>query len=151
MDRKIAAALVSALALGLAGCGSAQPKLTRAQLVTKIDLACEQSRAETARQMGGGAHSESPAEVTRLFAAVLTAQQAFLKRLDALNPPAAAKQDFDAFRQGMEQRQRLYEERLQTARRSGIQSAVSQVAGATRPNFLSLDRSAKRLGVVNCV
>jgi hypothetical protein len=56
MHRKVAAALVAALALGVASCGGGQKTETvsRAQLISRLEAACRVGQAEAKAQMKAG-------------------------------------------------------------------------------------------------
>jgi len=144
MDRKIAAALVSALALGVVSCGSAGPKLTREQLISKVEAACQEGGQTTQREMRGS--SSTPVQYG---SAITAGQRVIVARLRGLNPPAAAKRDFIAFQAGMQQRLQVYEQVLAALRGGGQPSAALQQHNLTL--FRQLDALAKREGFVGCI
>lgn len=146
MFRKVAAALVAALALGVASCGGGEETLTRAELVRKIEVACRegQKQAEaTARARRGAREAASG-----LIAAVLANQQSVEKSIEDLDPPDAAKDDFDAFKQGVQ-------ERVDTLRsistsdnaRDAIQRVQSTFEAITR----RVQQAARSLQIDGCV
>jgi hypothetical protein len=151
MDRRIAAALVCTLALGTASCGSTEAKLTREQLVAKMQLACRQAATATAQQQSrSGIGTTSSPDHAALGAAMLAGQQVLEDRLADLNPPDAAKQDFEAFRKGIQQRLDLYE-RMEAEFRSGAQTASNELQQQNLALFHRLDDIAHRLELAGCI
>jgi len=96
MYRKVAAALVAVLALGIASCGGSEPQLTRAQLVRRVETACAEARRVTERRTG----SEQGAYVK----AIVAGQEVMVERIKDLNPPSAAHDRFETIKQGMQDR-----------------------------------------------
>lgn len=147
MHRKVAAVLVAALALGVASCGGSEPVLTRAQLASKISVACRQALHQAQRQMRANASDRSG---TSFIDAVLADQHAVMDRVKHLNPPAAAKADFEAFKQGVQQRIDLAE-RVKGAGRGGLQRAMASIQRQGEVVTRRVQDAARRLGVEGCI
>jgi len=150
MHRKVAAALVAALALGIAaaGCGSSSTPLTRAQLVSKIEAACRAGQREAQRQ--ASARSGSRDGASQFLAAIVTSQRATIAKVEDLTPPDAAKADFEAFKQGMQQRVDLFA-RVQSAGGAGLQRAMAAAQAQGEAITRRLQAAADGLGVRGCV
>jgi DNA repair exonuclease SbcCD ATPase subunit len=94
MHRKVAVALVAALALGLAGCGGGQKTETvsRAELISRLEAACRAGQREARRQM----------QADRGQAAFIQAILANLKTINDevgnLETSGAAKPLFDTYK-----------------------------------------------------
>jgi len=147
MHRKVAAVIVAVLALGLASCGGSEPVLTRAQLASKISVACRQALAQAQREMRANARDRSGATFVN---AILDDQQAVMARIKHLNPPAAAKADFDAFKQGVQQRIDIVE-RVKGAGRAGIQRAIASIQRQGEVVTRRVQAAARRLRVQGCI
>lgn len=150
MHRKVAAALVAVLGLGLgaAGCGSSSTPLTRAQLVRQIEAACRAGQREAQRQQTTRSGSRDGA--TQFLAAIVTSQRAILAKVEGLDPPDASKADFEAFKQGMQQRADLMA-RVQSAGSAGLQRAMADVQAEGEAITRRLQQAAGGLGVRGCV
>jgi hypothetical protein len=150
MHRKVAAALVAAFALGIggAGCGSSSTPLTRAQLVRRIEAACRAGQQEAQRQMGSRRTSRETG--TAFLAAIVTSQRAILAKVEDLDPPDAAKDDFEAFKQGMQQRTALIA-RVQEQGGADLQRAMAAVQAQAEVVTRRLQQAVARLGVRSCV
>src|SRR5215208_3961980 len=103
MYRKVAATLAAALALGVASCGGSEEPLTRAELVRQIDVACRNGQQVSQRQIRAN-RGASARDGTGFLAAILDGQRAVSEDLDDLDAPDAARDDFDAFKQGVKDR-----------------------------------------------
>lgn len=147
MHRKVAAALVAALALALASCGGSEPVLTRAQLTRKITVACRQALVQAQREMRAQANDRSG---FAFINAVLTDQKAVMDKVKHLNPPAAAKGDFETFKEGVQQRIDLLE-RVKGAGRSGIRSAIASAQRAGEAITRRVQTATRNLGVESCI
>jgi len=147
MHRKVAAALVAALALGLASCGGSEPVLTRAQLTSKMSVACRHALAQAQREMRANARDRSQMVFVE---AILLDQHAVMDRIKNLNPPAAAKADFEAYKQAVQQRIDLVE-RIKGTGRAGVQRAISSIQRQGEAITRRAQAAARRLGVEGCI
>lgn len=148
MHRKVAAALVAVLALGIASCGSSEKTLTRAQLVSRIELACrqgQQAMTKAGRQARGAA-----GEPGRFVAGVLAGQRVVLERIEGITTSGSAKSEFDALKQGMKQRLALIE-RVQKAGRANFQSAIRAAQAEAQAVTRTAQQAETALGVTGCV
>lgn len=145
MHRKVAAALVAAFALAVAGCGGTDEEpLTRAQLVSRVEQAC---RAAT-EQVERGAESAGEGGAALLQRAA-DAQQAMQERIDDLQPPDELSDQWDAYKQGLDQRTDVLARAADSARTDdrALQDANAQLTAITR----RLESSAQALGIRGCL
>ncbi len=147
MHRKVAAALVAALALAVASCGGSESEtLTRAQLVRRIETACKQGQRESTKQ----ARASGGADGQQAYVAALLAGQK--KELDALNnvkSADAAKADYEAFKEGLKARIALIE-RVASADRANTESAVRAAQPSAEAITRRVEAAIRRLGVEGC-
>lgn len=148
MHRKVAAALVAVLALGIASCGSSEKTLTRAQLVSRIELACRQGKQAMARP--GREVTGAAGEQGHFIAAVLAGQRVVLDRLKGVTTSGSAKSDFDALKQGMQQRLDVIA-RVQKAGRAKLQSAIRAAQPEAEAVTRKVQAAETALGVTGCV
>ena len=145
MHRKVAAAIVAVLALGIASCGSSEgPELTKAQLVTRIEIACRSGRQATEEY--ARAHREDAGSALHFVSSILAGQQAVKDKVDELNAPAAEDADFDRFKQGMQDRIELLE-RVQSAGKADVERAMRSAQAEGEAITQRFQVAARRLGV----
>lgn len=100
MHRKVAVALVAALALVAAGgCGGGSDSLSRAELAQRADAICRraQSRAQTLmRQLATSARGRR-VDFNDLRPQIATLLQDLADDLDGLSPPDELKDEMDEF------------------------------------------------------
>jgi hypothetical protein len=151
MHRKVAAALVAALALGIASCGGSEEALTRAQLVRKIEVACRHGGEVVDQQSRASARdrSRSPeAAASRFVNSVLAGQEAIVSDVEDLTAPDAARDEFDAFKDGLRERA----EAVRRAATSGdVRRAVADVQASVEVMTRRIRAAADALGVEGCV
>lgn len=147
MHRKVAAALVTVLAIGLASCGGSEPVLTRAQLTSKITVACREAQAQAQREMRANQTDRSGLAFVN---AILTDQHAVMDKVKHLNPPAAAKSDFEAFKQGVQQRIDLVE-RIRSAGRGGVRRAIAAAQRQGEVITRKVQAATRNLGIEGCI
>jgi cytosine/adenosine deaminase-related metal-dependent hydrolase len=147
MHRKVAVALVAALALAVASCGGSESEtLTRAQLVRRIETACKEGQREGTKQAraSGGANGQQA-----FIAALLAGQK---KELDALNnvkSADAAKADYEAFKEGVQARVAVIE-RVASADIAHFASIVRAAQPTAEAISKRVEAAIRRLGVVGC-
>lgn len=149
MHRTVAAALVAALALGIASCGGGEAALTRAQLVKKIELACREAQRQSQRRIRaitGSSNRSREAFIT----AVVDGQRAQLDRIEDLHPSDAVKADYVAFKDGLKQRLDLFS-RLKSVGGANLQRALELASRASDALTTRVQEAARRLGVTGCV
>jgi hypothetical protein len=148
MHRKVAAALIAAFALGIAGCGGDEP-LTRAQLVRSIETACKQglrtTQARTRESRGPANESQK-----RFVAAVVAGQRVVVSRIEDLNAPDATKDDFDAFKSALQERTDAYG-RIGSGTGAAVQRAIAASQTQTEALTIRMAEAARRLGVEGCI
>jgi hypothetical protein len=150
MHRKVAAALVAALALAVASCGGSEKKtLARAQLVRQIELACRQGSQASQKQARANERSSDRSN-TGFVIALATGQQVVMDKIDDFEASGAAKADFDAFKDGMQQRLDLIK-RLQSASRADYQRTMRAVQRPAEATSRRIQAAERRLGVSGCI
>lgn len=102
MRRTIGAAVVFALVLGVASCGGTEGRLTRAQFVKTLITACAEGLAASRAAMHTS--PSAPDYRERLAASYLAGQRLLVKRIERIQPPAAAAHDFAVFMHGERQK-----------------------------------------------
>lgn len=147
MHRKVAAALVAALALGVASCGSSEP-LTRAELVRKVEVACREGQQQAQKQMRAGERSSRDG-TTRLVSAFLIAEKSILARIEDLDVSDATKSDFDAFKAAVKQRADLFA-RVDGATGAELRRAMAEAQAEGEAIGRRLHDSAAALGIEGC-
>jgi len=148
MHRKVAAALVAALALVAAGCGSSE-SLTRAQLVNRVEVACRQAQAQmdaSTRARGGSQNDQQ----LRFVTALRDAQRTVLDKIDGLEPPDAAESDFDVFKQSVEDRLELID-RVASDGADDVASAIRSIQREAEGVGERAQQSARALGIDGCI
>lgn len=143
MHRKVAAALVAALALGVASCGGSEEPLTRAQLVRQLETACRQAQ-ERAAEAGRGARGE-----TDFFAAVLAGQRELVERVDGLEPPDEAANDLETLKSGLAERTDVLAE-VAEAGRAEQQRMMADASRRMETVTRDIDGALRGLGVEGC-
>jgi len=143
MHRKVAAALVAVLALGIASCGESGRTLTRAELVRQVEAACREGQLATQQQ--GRARSTAG-----FLTAVVAGQRVIVARIKDFNGSGEAKSDFAAFKQGVQQRLALFQ-RFQSTGGAGLQRAIAQVQAEAEAITRRVHDAATRLGIEGCV
>jgi hypothetical protein len=147
MHRKVAVALVAALALAVASCGGSESEtLTGAELVTRIETACREGQREAAKATRDG---RAPADQATFLAALLAGQKATLDELDNVDTTGADKADFEAFKAGMQARVDAVE-RVASADRADIQRMVRAVQPAAEAAARRIEAAARSLRVEGC-
>jgi hypothetical protein len=146
MHRKVAAALVAALALAVASCGGSEETLTRAQLVNRIEQACRDGQLESQRQMRAAGRSGG---TSAFIDAVLAGQRQELDAIDDFKVPDAAKADYEALKAGVQDRVEAIE-RAASADRADIQRAMRSVQAEAEAAARKIEGAARGLGVEGC-
>lgn len=149
MNRNVAAALAVALTLGVASCGGSEETLTRAELVRQVNVACRDGQELSQRQMRA-TRGAAARDGTGFLTAILDGQRTVVDRLDDLNPPDAAKDDFDAFKQGVQDRLDLFA-RVESVGSRGLQRAMAAAQRDGEVLTRSVQDAATRLGVRGCI
>lgn len=103
MHRKVAGAVVVALALGVASCGGGDEPLTKAELVKQVNVVCK-GKPQKARSGKRGPNS--------FFEQILAQQKEIDEGLDALTPPAELEDEFAALKEAQEGRRALLEKAI---------------------------------------
>jgi len=143
MHRKVAAALVAALALAVASCGGSEPQLSRAELVRRIEVACREGRAATTKA------SRENRESNSFAAAVSSGQHVMMDKIGNLNPPPAAKADFEAMKSSMQQRLELVD-KVKNADRAAVDKTLREVQPTVEAASRRVQELQRRLGIEGC-
>jgi len=148
MYRKVAAALVAVLALGLASCGGSEPELTRAQLVRKVELACRE--AQTIAEREARTQRARKGENMAFVAGLLAGQKAVLDRIHNLNAPNSIQSEFDSLKQAMQDRIDAVE-RVASASRADVQRMIKAVQPQAEAAARRMEAVSNSLGIRGCV
>ncbi len=142
MHRKVAAALVAALALGVASCGGSEETLTRAQVVRRIETACRtaQERTEKATRQARGEN---------FLAAILLGQRQLTRDVEELEGSDDVADALDSLKSSLADRTEVIasvseEPRAQQGR--AFQAAEERLNSATR----AAEAVYRRLGIRGC-
>jgi len=147
MHRKVAAALVAALALAVASCGGSESEtLTGAALVRRIETVCREGQREAAKAARAARGSSGQAT---FLSAVLAGQKVVSDALDDVTTTGAAKADFEAFKAGVQTRVDLIE-RVASADRADVQRAMREVQSEAEAASRKVEAAARSLGVEGC-
>jgi hypothetical protein len=149
MHRKVAAAFVAALALGVASCGSSEPPLTRAQLVSRVEAACRAGQQASQRQARTSSGSSRSANALAFVEAVVAGQKVAIDRIEDLNAPDEVKDTFDSFKQSMQQRADLFD-RVKSAGAANLQRAMTTAQRDGEALSKRLQQAVRDLGVEGC-
>jgi hypothetical protein len=145
MYRKVAAALVAVLALGIASCGGSEPELTRAQLVRRVQTACAEARTVSERQ----GRNNRTGDQMGFIATIVAGQEVAVERIENLNAPAAAQDEFDTFKQGIQDRLDQLK-RITSEDRADVPRAVRAVQPQIEAIGRRMAAAARRLGIEGC-
>jgi hypothetical protein len=148
MHCKVAAALVAALALWVAGCGGSETTtLSRAELVRRVELACREGQREVEKRARA---SRGRGDQSDFINAIAAGQEIVMDQIDDLDASGAAKADFQAFKDGVQARldgiKRVAEvDRADQPR--AIRAAQPAVQAASR----RAQAAARSLGIDGCM
>lgn len=146
MHRKVAAAVVAALALALAGCGGSETTtLSRAELVRQVQLACRAAVRTTEQQARAARNSAS----SNPYAAMHAGQKVLAERLEKLESSDAAKDDFTAYKEGVRRRLDALDKILAAPRAEQprvLRSVQKEAVAAGR----QIGAAVERLGLRGC-
>ncbi len=148
MHRKVAAALLAVLALGVTSCGSGDKTLSRAELVRQVELACKEAQRSVQRQQSTSRATGGEATV-HFLDAVLAGQRVIVARIKHYDGSGEAKADFATFKQAVQQRLVLFE-RVRAAGAARIQTAIRSAQREAEALALRIQDSASRLGIQGC-
>jgi len=125
MHRKVAAAIIAALALAVASCGGSETtNLERPELIRRVELAC--------RDAGRASERQSRADSSNPYEAMRAGQKILVARLERLDGSGDTKDAFNAYKDGV--RARL--------------DALEKVASAPRSEQPRVLRSVQKDAVV---
>lgn len=144
MHRTVAAALVAALALGVASCGGTEKTtLTRAELVRQIEIACRDGERESQKQMRARRGTN---ERTAFANAILINQRTVLDRLDGFEASGAAKADFESYKAAVQTRLDAIE-KIASSSGADQQRAIAEVQPRVEAASRRAQTALARLGV----
>jgi len=128
MHRTVAAALVAALALALASCGSSTKTETvsRAQAVKRLEAACADGQAKASRQMG------TARERLQYLDAIRSELQLVRDRLAGIETTGSAKAPFGAYKATLDVRIKAME-RILSADDKDRTRVIDREKGAIGP------------------
>ena len=143
MHRKVAAALVAALALGVASCGGSDEQLTRAQVVRRIETACRQAQARTQEASRSARGQES------FFTAVLAGQRHLTSEVEGIEAPDEMADEIDTLKSSLAERTDVVAEVAEKSRaeqQRALSAASDKIGTATR----NAEAVFRRLGIRGC-
>lgn len=143
MHRTVAAALVAALALGVASCGGSEEALTRAQLVRQIEVACNEGRKAASRV------KRASEQRTLMVDRLLAGQRTAMDQIDDLKPAEGVKADFEEFKQQLHARSDLFSS-VKSLSGAALVRAMNEKEGQGYDINKKLHFAAVRLGVEAC-
>jgi hypothetical protein len=143
MQRRVAAALVAALALGVASCGGSE-SLTRAEVVNRIEAACRaaQARAEQAQRGARGGAAD-------FLGAAIASQRVLTERVESIEASDDVADEVDALKAGLAERTQLVDE-VADAPRGDQARVLAEVGRAAEAATRRVDAALDRLGVRGC-
>jgi hypothetical protein len=148
MHRTVAAALVAALALAVASCGGSEPKLTRAELAKRVEVACREGQQQLGRHVRN-ASASARRSGRALLDAIIADQHYVIDRVDGLNVADAMQPDLDALKQGMQERVDLVK-KLKPKDDASLQRAMDALQRPVEVVTARVQAAARRLGVQGC-
>ena len=144
MHRKVAVAIVAALALVAASCGGTETTtLGRAELVRRVEVACREAQATAAREARAAGRTADP------IAGLQAGQKALLDRLEGLEGSGAAKADFDAYKEGMRTRLALID-KVVSASRADRQRVLRSIQSEATAAGRKIEGAVRGLGLQGC-
>jgi hypothetical protein len=144
MHRKVAAAIVAALALAVAGCGGSESTtVDRAELVKRVSAACRAAENTAAKAAARAQRSDNP------FAAYRAGQELLLERVEDLDTSGSAKADFDAYKEGLRTRFAAFE-KVAAASRAERERVIRSLQREAEAAAKKIETSARRLGFRGC-
>jgi len=149
MHRKVVAALLAVLALGVASCGSSETTVTRAQLVSRIERACRVAQ-QAAQQQIGRAQASARRSGAALAEALVNYQRYVLARVEHVkSSDATAQSDLTAMKAASRERLAMVER----ARAAGAnaQRAITAMQAQSEAVTRRIQAALAGLGITNCV
>jgi hypothetical protein len=144
MHRKVAAAIVAALALAVASCGgSEKTTLDRAELIRRVELACRAAGQTTEKQGRAEGRSSSP------FAALRAGQKVLVARLEKLEGSGDTKDAFNAYKEGVRTRLDALEKIVSAPRDEKVR-AYRSVRKEAVASGRQIEAAVERLGLSGC-
>lgn len=144
MHRKVAAAIVAALALALAGCGgSEKTTLDRAALVKRVEVACRDAQRAAEKAARAAGRSGNP------FDGIRAGQKLLVERAEDLEASGSAKADYAAYKEGLKARLDAIE-KVASADRADRQRVMRSVQREALAAGRRIELAARRLGIRNC-
>jgi hypothetical protein len=149
MHRKVAAALVAVLALGVASCGdSGGEPLARAELVRRIERVCRDAQRDAQRALRRAGTRDDGG--VAFVSAIATSTSTVVDRLGELEPAGGVANAFNAFKDGMEERDELLS-RLEGLRGAELQREMRAIEDEATRNGERIQAAGTRLGVEGCI
>jgi hypothetical protein len=141
MHRKVAAAIIAALALGVASCGgSEKTTLDRGELVRRVELACREARSTMRERFRATRDSAT---------SFRDGQRQLTDRLEELEASGSAKHDFNTYKDGVRIRLQAIE-KVASAPRAKRESVIRSVQGKAEAAMRRGEAAASRIGIDGC-
>lgn len=146
MHRKVAAALVAALALAVASCGgSDEQQLSGPALARRIETVCREAQRRAQARL----RSSRSDDETAYVAVLVAVQREISEQLGEIEPADGASSNFDAFKQAMDERTELFE-RLDSVDRAQLQRTMENIEEEANAVGERLRRASDQLEVEAC-
>jgi hypothetical protein len=142
--RKLAATMLAATTVAIAGCGGSQRPLTHAELVSKANAICETVTAKFATK-----RVNSVQDIGRVAPELAAFEQKALSELSKLVPPPNLESDWKQFVAGAEVLAENTSKLGEYAKANNLKAAGSLV-GSSETTQHQMQAIAKRDGLTNC-
>jgi hypothetical protein len=142
--RRLAAAMLAAIAVAVAGCGGSEKPLTHAELVGKANAICKTVTAKFATK---SAHSVQ--DIARVAPELAAFEQKALSELSKLVPPADLESDWKQFVAGAEVLAENTSKLGEYAKANDLKAATGLIA-STETTQRQMRAIAKRDGLTEC-
>lgn len=143
MHRKVVAALVAALALGVASCGGSEETLSRQEVVRRLEAACRQAQ-ERGQQASRDARGPDA-----FFLAVLAGQRHLTRAVEGIEASDDVADEVATLKSSLAERTGLVADVAETPRAEqerAMQAASDRIDAASR----RAEAAFRRLGVRGC-
>ena len=142
--RKLAAAVLAASTVAVAGCGGSEKPLTHAELVSKANAICKTVTAKFATKS-----AKSTQDIARIAPELADFEQKALSELSKLVPPAYLASDWKQFVAGAELLAENTSKIGEDAKANDLK-ATGPVIGASEKTQHQMQAIAKRDGLTEC-
>lgn len=142
--RKLAAAMLAATTVAIAGCGGSEKPLTHAELVSKANTICKTVTTKFATKS-----AKSVQDIARIAPELAALEQKALSELSKLVPPANLESDWKQFVAGAELLAENTSKLGEYAKADNLKAA-GRLIGSTETTQHQMQAIAKRNGLTEC-